>query len=76
MDIEVAKVFAAALAIAIGGAASALAEGKIASQAMETMGRNPSIKDDIFTKMIVAMAIAESTAIYALVVSLIILFAV
>lgn len=52
----------------------ALAEGLVAAKAMEAMGRNPEAGDSIFTRMIVAMAICESTAIYTLVVALILLF--
>jgi F-type H+-transporting ATPase subunit c len=74
MDIETAKVFAAAGAVAIGGIAPALAEGMVAAKAMESIGRNPSVANDIFPKMIVGMAICESTAIYALLISFIILF--
>ena len=72
MEIESAKVIAAAISIGLG----AIGEGIIAARAMEAMGRNPEISNDIFSKMIVAMAICESTAIYALVVSFVILFAV
>lgn len=46
---------------------TAIGEGIVAAKAMEAMGRNPEAADGIFPKMIVAMAICESTAIYALV---------
>lgn len=70
------KVLAAGLCMGIGSIAPAIAEGWVASKTMEAIGRNPQIMDKISPKMIVAMAICESTGIYALVVSLIILFAV
>jgi F-type H+-transporting ATPase subunit c len=76
MDIESAKVIAAGLCMGIGAVGSAIGEGMVAAKAMEAVGRNPSVRDRIFPDMIVAMAITESTAIYALVVSLIILFVV
>jgi len=38
------------------------------------MARNPKMADKIFTNMIVAIALAESTGIYSLVIALIILF--
>lgn len=47
--------------------ATAIGEGMVAAKAMEAMGRNPEAGDSIFPKMIVGMAICESTAIYALV---------
>lgn len=74
MDPMSAKLLAAALCMGIGSIGPALAEGFIGSKAMDAMARNPQVMDKIFTNMIVADAIAESTGIYALVVSLIILF--
>lgn len=74
MDAEAAKYLAAGLCMGIGSIAPAMAEGWIGSKAMEAIGRNPSVADNIFPKMIVADAIAESTGIYSLVISLIILF--
>jgi len=75
MDAEAAKFIAAGLAIGLGGAGSGIGEGLIAGRALEAMGRNPEQADKLLTNMIVAMAIDESTAIYSLVVALIILFA-
>lgn len=74
MDLEVAKYFAAALAVAVTGIASAFAEGMVASKAMEAMGRNPAVGKDMFTRLIVAMGLIESIAIYGFVTTLIILF--
>lgn len=74
MDIEVAKVFAPALAIALGAVAPSVAIGMLASKAMEAIGRNPEAAGDIRTNMILAIAFAEAIAIYALVVALIIKF--
>lgn len=76
MDVVAFKVIAAALCMGIGSIAPALAEGKVAAKAMEAIGRNPSVKDSIIPNMVVAMAICESTGIYCLVISLIILFVV
>lgn len=47
--------------------ATAPAEAYIIAKAFEAMGRNPEIADSMFTKMIIGVAMAESTAIYALV---------
>ena len=74
MDVVVFKVIAAALCMGIGSIAPALAEGKVAAAAMEAIGRNPDVADSIFPKMIVGQAICESTGIYCLVISFIILF--
>ena len=75
MEIEAAKYIAAGLAIGLGAIGPALGQGIIAGRALEAIGRNPEVSDDLSSKMIVAMAICESTAIYALVVAFIILFA-
>lgn len=75
MELEAAKYIGAGIAIGIGAVGAALGEGNIASKAVESIGRNPEASGKITPIMFVAMAITESSAIYALVVSLIILFA-
>ncbi len=74
MEIEAAKLLAAGLAIGLGAIGPGIGEGLIAGRALEAIARNPEVSDDIFSKMIVSMAICESTAIYALVVAFLILF--
>lgn len=66
MDVEVARLFAKAITTLSMGF-SALAEGYLIGKAFEAMGRNPEIQDTLFTRMIIGVAMAESTAIYALV---------
>ncbi len=73
-NVEATKQIAAALAIAIGAAAPALAIGMLGSKAMEAIGRNPEASGSILTNMILALAFAEAIAIYALVVALAIKF--
>ncbi len=74
MDTEAAKFLAAGLSMGIGAIGSGIGEGFIGRKALIAMGRNPQMADKIFTNMIVACAITESTGIYALVISLILLF--
>lgn len=74
MEAEAAKFLAAGLAIGLGAIGSGIGEGIIASKALEAIGRNPEAAGKITPLMFVTMAIAESTAIYALVISLILLF--
>lgn len=74
MDAEAAKFLAAGICMGLGAIGPGIGEGIIGGKAMEAMGRNPKMADKIFTNMIVADAIAESTGIYSLVVALIILF--
>lgn len=76
MELEAAKVLAAGLAVGLGAIGPGIGEGIIAGKALEAMSRNPEMSDKLFTNMLVSMAIAESTAIYALLISFIILFAI
>lgn len=62
------------LTIAIGGIGPALAIGRITAAALEAMGRNPDVSNELRTNMILGIAFAEAIAIYALVISLIIRF--
>jgi F-type H+-transporting ATPase subunit c len=74
MDAESAKLIAAGICMGLGAIGSGIGEGFVGGKALEAMARNPQVGDKIFTNMIVAIALAESTAIYSLVISLIILF--
>lgn len=74
MTEEAAKMFAAAIAIAIGGLGPGLGIGILAAKAMEAIGRNPEAAGKVQVPMLLAMAFAEAIAIYALVVALIIKF--
>lgn len=47
--------------------ATAVGEGYVVGKAMEAIGRNPEVGDSLFTKMIIGVAMCESTAIYAFV---------
>lgn len=74
MEIEAAKYIAAGLAIGLGAFGPGIGEGIVASKALEAIGRNPEASGKITPLMFVGMAVTESTAIYALVIALIILF--
>lgn len=73
-SLDAAKAIAAAIAIGVGAIGPALGIGKLASKAMEAIGRNPEAATKIQTAMILAIAFTEAIAIYALVVALIIKF--
>ncbi len=62
-------------AIAVGlGSLSAIGEGLIISHAIDAMSRNPEMQSKIQSTMIIGVALDESTAIYALVVAILIIF--
>lgn len=69
MSPEVVSTIAKAFTIAVGGIFPALAIGKIATKAMESIGRNPESSEKLFLPMLLGMAFAEAIAIYALVIA-------
>lgn len=74
MDIEAAKLLGAALAMGLGAIGPGIGLGILASKALEAIGRNPEAQSKVQTTMILAIAVTEAVAIYALVVALMILF--
>lgn len=72
---EVLKYVGVGLCMGLGAIGPALGEGIVAGRALEAIGRNPEVSDKVTSLVFVMMAICESTGIYALVLSLIILFA-
>lgn len=76
MDVEAAKLFGAALAIGLGAIGPGIGVGLIGSKAAEALGRNPEAEAQIRTLMILGIVFAEAIAIYALVISFILIFAV
>jgi len=74
MDLEIARQFAAAIAIGAGAIGPGIGVGLIGKGAMEAMGRNPEASGKIQTNMILAIVFAEAIAIYALVIALIVRF--
>lgn len=74
MEIESAKLFAAAIALLpLFGVGLAL--GMIFSSYNNAVGRNPTSADALDKKFFLTFALTEALAIFALVVSLLILFA-
>jgi len=57
--------------IAIGAAAASIAMRYISTAAIEGMTRQPEIAPQLFTAMLIGMALIEALCIYTLVVSLI-----
>lgn len=74
MDAEAARLIASALAIAVGALGPGIGIGIIGGKAMESLGRNPEAESAVRTNMILAIALTEGIAIFALVVALIIKF--
>lgn len=71
---ESIKSLAAGLAIGLGTIGSGIGMGILAGKALEAIGRNPEAAPKIQSNMILTIAFVEAIAIYALVISLIIIF--
>jgi len=65
MDHEAAKLIAKGLTT-VSMFGSGVGEGYLIGKALEAMGRNPEMAGIIFTRMLIGVALAESTALYAL----------
>jgi len=68
------SVLAAGLCIAIGGIGPALGEGNAAANALRALAQQPDEAKNITHTMYVAMAMIESTAIYAFLITFLILY--
>ena len=71
----VGAMLAAGFAIGLGAIGAGAGIGNAANGACQAVGRNPGVQGKIMTTMLVGMAMAESVCIYALVVSLVLLYA-
>jgi F-type H+-transporting ATPase subunit c len=65
----------AGLTTALGAIGAAFGESRIGAASMDAMARQPDESASITRNLFVALAMVESTAIFCLVVSLILLFA-
>jgi F-type H+-transporting ATPase subunit c len=73
--IGLVSVVTAGLTIAIGTIGPALGEGRAIAQAMTAIAQQPDESGTISRTLFVGLAMIESTAIYAFVVSMILIFA-
>ncbi|MDP3877937.1 MAG: F0F1 ATP synthase subunit C [Methylobacter sp.] len=73
--IAVASIITAGLTIAIGGLGPALGEARALAQALSAIAQQPDEANTITRTLFVGMAMVESTAIYSLVVAMILIFA-
>ncbi len=69
-----AKLIGAGLAIGLGAVGPGVGIGLIGMGALQALGRNPGARAQLMTVMILSIAFAESVAIYALVVAILLIF--
>jgi F-type H+-transporting ATPase subunit c len=75
ISIEMISVMGAAFAVAIGAVGPAIGEGLAVSSAMSAIARQPEMAGTISRTLFVGLAMIETTAIYCLVIALMLLFA-
>jgi F-type H+-transporting ATPase subunit c len=73
--IAIVSIVMAGFAVAVGSIAPAIGEARALTQAMDAIARQPDAANSISRTLFVGMAMVESTAIYALVIALVLLFA-
>ena len=71
---QAAALIGAALVMGIGCIAPAYGQGLIGAEACKNIGKYPQSAKDIRTTMLLAMGIVESSAVYALLISLLLIF--
>ena len=73
--VKAACAIGAGLCMGIGAIGPALGEGNAVGKALEGMARQPEAAGNLRTNMILGCAITETTGIYSLLISFLILFA-
>ncbi len=76
MDAHAAKLLGAGLAIGLGVFGPGIGLGSMVGSALESIARQPELRGEIRTNMFIGIGIIEALALYAFVVSLILLFVV
>ena len=74
MEAEAARLLAAGLAMGLGAIGPGIGIGILGMGAVQAVSRNPEARGQIFTNLLFAVALAEAVAIYALVISIILIF--
>lgn len=73
--IAIVSIASAAIAMGIGAIGPALGEGRAVAQALTALAQQPDESNTITRTLFVGLAMIESTAIYVLIIALILIFA-
>ena len=73
--VAAARALGAGLCMGLGAIGPAIGEGNAVGKALEGMARQPEAAGNLRTNMILGCAITETTGIYSLLISFLILFA-
>ncbi len=71
--VRVAAFLGAAFAMGIGTIGPALGQGMVGTKACETIGRYPESAGKVRTAMLIAMSLIETSAIYCLLIALLLI---
>lgn len=71
---KAAALFGAAFAMSVGSIGPAIGQGMIGSKACESIGKYPESAGKVRLVMTIAMAFVESSAIYAFLIALLLIF--
>jgi F-type H+-transporting ATPase subunit c len=74
LDAHAAQLLGAGLAIGLGAVGAGIGIGNVSGKAVEGIARQPELRNQLQQVMILGIVFCETVAIYALVVSLILLF--
>ena len=75
MDIATLSIIGAVFAVAFGALGPALAEGRSVAAALDAIARQPEAAGVLSRTLFIGLAMIETTAIYCLVIALLLLFA-
>ena len=75
MDVQLISLIGAAFTVSFGALGPALAEGRSVAAALDAIARQPEAAGTISRTLFVGLAMIETTAIYCLVVALLLLYA-
>ncbi len=73
--LRLASILGAAFAVSFGAIGPAMGEGRAVAAAMDAIARQPEAANTISRTLFVGLAMIETTAIYCLVIALLLLFA-
>jgi F-type H+-transporting ATPase subunit c len=74
MDANAARLLAAGLAAGLGMIGPGVGLGLIGSAMLQGVARNPEAQGRMFTNMILMAGLTEATAIYALIIAILLIF--
>jgi F-type H+-transporting ATPase subunit c len=72
---HVASLLGASIVSSVAALAASTQDAAVASKAIESIARQPEMKDSIFTTMLIGMGLVDAVPIIAIVIAFILLFA-